>query len=151
MKDKNSINHQLQLFIICSSLLLLLWNNCNFDCKIKLSVCFWSTAMSSYMNHHDTHITHEKTTDRVGCWIHWWIHSMKLSMWPWAKTNNRKFTQKSAATHPTVSKHTNRWLLITEWANEVLRGYLRIAFASRKLKTHYSGLGTATMIPLKLN
>jgi len=48
----------------------------------------------------------------------------------------------------TVSKHTNRWLLTTECANVVLRGCLQITFASRKLKTHYSGLGSATIIPL---
>ena len=47
----------------------------------------------------------------------------------------------------TISEHTNIWLMITEWANVVLREYLRIAFASRKLKTHYNGLGSASIIP----
>ena len=126
MKDKNSINHQLQLFIICSSLLLLLWNNCNFDCKIKLSVCFWSTAMSSYMNHYDTHITHEKTTDRVGCWIHLWIHSIERKQ---TIVSLRKYQPRYLRISVTLTKHTNRWLLITEVANVVLRGYLRITFA----------------------
>jgi hypothetical protein len=57
------------------------------------------------------------------------------------KTNRRKFTPKSAATHPAPSKSVspyvsirNGWLLITEVANVVLRGYLRITFAPCQIR-----------------